>query len=108
MWHKELLARDPEAGFTQWYCWDTETGDVALQSDWVVDPIAEDCKGIYNTFDERANWKGDLHHVACIPMQVIEYEWVVNRRKVLTDKEFVRHWCNKPENRAFRIRPGRI
>ncbi len=107
-WHKRLLARDPDAGRTEWYWSNPDDGKIAIQTEWDVNPIAEDCKGIYNTFDERAPWKGDWHHVACIPMAVIEDEWRRNRRNLLVDKDYVRHWCNKSENRAFRIRPGRV
>lgn len=106
-WHKRLLAADPEAGMRQWYWSNPDTGEVALESEWLVEPIAEDCKGVFNTFDERARWKGDMHHVGVIPKQVLEYEYVHNRR-TLADKEFWRHWLNDPANCAFRTRPGRI
>lgn len=105
-WHKRLLSADP--GFREWYWSDPDTGDVAIQTEWLVEPIAEDCKAQFNAIDERAPWKGDMHHVARIPKWVIDYEWRVNRRRMLTDKEYVRHWCNQPENRAFRTRPGRV
>lgn len=105
-WHKRLLSSDVDR--REWYWSNTETGDVALQTEWLLDPILEQAKARYNQFDERANWKGDMHHVAWLPQSVVEYEWRVNRRRVLTDKDFIRHWVNQPENRAFRTRPGRI
>ena len=107
-WHKRLLATDAEVGNRQWYWSDPDTGEVALETEWLVDPLADACKEVYKTFDERANWKGDLHHVASIPYWVIEYEWRVNKRKMLADKEYVRHWVNDPANRAFRVRPGKV
>ena len=73
MWHKRLLASDSEQGFKQWYWSNPDTGEVALQSEWEVGHIAETAKGIYNTFDERAGWKGDRHHVGWIPQQVLEH-----------------------------------
>lgn len=106
-WHKRLLSSNPEAGYREWY-WSDADGNVALETEWLVEPIAEAAKARFNQFDERSNWKGDVHHVGFIPYWVIEYEWRVNRRRMLTDKEYVRHWANLPENRAFRTRPGRI
>jgi hypothetical protein len=104
-WERKLLSADSAR---REYIWTDSDGNVTLETQWLVDPIAEDCKASFNTFDERAGWKGDMHHVARIPYWVIEYEWRVNRRKMLTDKDFVRHWVNDPENRAFRVRPGKI
>ena len=104
-WHRWLLSEGP--GRREWY-WSDDDGNVALETEWLVDPIVEIAKARYNQFDERANWKGDWHHVAVIPEYVIEYEWRVNNRKMLADKDFVRHWANQPENRAFRTRPGKI
>lgn len=108
MWHKRLLSADPEAGYKEWYWSNSDTGEVALQTDWDVAPIVEACKASFNAIDERAGWKGDMHHVARIPRWVIEHEWRVNRRNMLTDREYVAHWCDQPENRAFRTRPGRV
>ena len=107
-WHKRLLSADPEAGFREWYWSDPDTGDVALETEWLVEPIHEAAKGLYNAVDERARWKGDMHHVGWIPRWIIEYEWRVNRRRMLADKPFVRWWLDQPENRGFRTRPGRI
>jgi hypothetical protein len=104
-WERKLLSADRAR---REYIWTDADGNVTLETQWLVDPIADDCKAVYNTFDERANWKGDMHHVASIPHWVIEYEWRVNRRKMLTDKDFVRHWVNDPANRAFRTRPGKV
>lgn len=106
-WHKRLLSADPEAGFREWYWSDPDTGEVALETEWLVEPIHEAAKGLYNAVDERARW-GEWTHVGVIPRMVQEYEWRVNRRKMLVDTEYVRHWLNDPANRGFRTRPGRI
>lgn len=106
-WHKRLLSADPAAGRREWYWSNPDTGEVTIQSDWVVEPIAEDCKGVFNTFDERARWKGDMHHVGVIPLAVLDYEYRTNKR-TLKDKAFWRAWLNDPANRAFRTRPGRV
>jgi hypothetical protein len=106
-WHKRLLSADPGV-YREWYWSNPDTGDVALETEWLVDPIAEACRARFNQFDERANWKGEVHHVGVIPRWVIEYEWRVNRRNMLTDKEYVRRWANDSANSGFRTRPGRI
>jgi hypothetical protein len=108
MWHKRLLSADPEAGYREWYWSNPDTDEVAITTEWHLDPILDATKASFNQFDERANWKGDWHHVGVIPKYVMDYEWRTHGRKMLADKEYVRHWLNQPENRAFRSRPGRI
>lgn len=109
-WHKRLLSADAEAGYREWYCTDDD-GNVAIQTEWFVDPILEIAKAEYNAFSHKSvtKFKDDvLNHVGFIPKYVIDYEWRVNGRKMLADKEYVRHWLNQPENKAFRTKPGRI
>jgi hypothetical protein len=106
MWHKRLLSA--EADHREWYWSNPDTGEIALETEWLIEPVTTVAKASYNQFDERANWKGELHHVGFVPQHVVEYEWRVNRRRMLADKEYVKHWLNQPENRAFRTRPGRI
>ena len=106
MWHKRLLSNDPS--FREWYWSNPDTGEIALETEWLVDPIVEIAKANYNAVDERAGWKGDWHHVGFIPNYIIDYEWRVNGKKMLADKDYVKHWINQPENRAFRTRPGRV
>lgn len=105
-WHKRLLSQSP--GRREWYCWSDSEDKVALETEWLVDPLAELAKARFNQFDERSNWKGDWHHVAVIPEAVVEHEWRVHRRKMLADRDYVKHWVNQPENKAFRTRPGRV
>lgn len=106
MWHKRLLSAEVDR--REWYWSNPDTGEVALETQWLVDPIVEIAKANFNQFDERAGWKGDMHHVGFIPHQVIEHEWRTNRKNMLTDKEYVAHWLDMPENRAFRTRPGKL
>lgn len=106
-WHKRLLSYDAEAGYREFYWSDPDTGEVALETEWLVEPIHEAAKGLYNAVDERARWK-DWNHIALVPRWVQEWEWRVNRRRMLADKEYLRHWLNQPENRGFRTRPGRV
>jgi hypothetical protein len=109
MWHKRLLSADIEAGYREWYWSNPDTDEVALQTEWLVEPIAEAAKARFNQYDERSRYKDDvLNHVAYIPMWVIEHEWRVNRRNMLADKEYVRHWANDPANSGFRTRPGKL
>ena len=105
-WHKQLLSADPV--HREWF-WSNDSGEVAIQSEWIVKPIAEDCKGLFNAVDERARFgnKKIFHHVGVIPLAVLEHEYRVNKR-TLRDKAFWRAWLNDSANRGFRTRPGRV
>jgi hypothetical protein len=108
-WHKRLLSADIEAGKREWYWSNPDTGEVTIQGEFLVTPIAEDCKGLFNAVDERAPFgnKKLFHHVGVIPLAVLDYEYRTNKR-TLKDREFWRNWLNDSANRAFRTRPGRV
>lgn len=105
-WHKRLLGRDETK--TEFYWSDPDTGEVALETKWHgVDHLAEWCKELERIRAGDA-WKGDWHHVASIPLCVIEAEKRQHGRNALKDKEFMRHLCNRDDLRAFRTKHGRV
>lgn len=104
-WHQRILEKTADR--TEYYCWDDD-GHVGLRTVWNVEPVVEATKGVYNAFDTTKGWRGDLHHVASIPMAVIDEYKRVHGVNLLTDRAAVRRWCNDPANRCFRTRPGRI
>jgi hypothetical protein len=108
-WHKRLLSADPDAGYREWYWSDPDDGKIALETEWLVEPIHESAKRAYAATDQRARWIGDgFHHVAYLPRYVIEYF----RHKgvnLLTDRDALRWWLNNRDYSAgFRTRPGRV
>ena len=50
-------------------------------------------------------WKGDLHHVATIPMPLM---FELQKSGIAYDQEEFRKWLNLPENQIFRSKPGRV
>jgi len=106
-WHKRLLEYDPVQGKTEWFYSDGE-GTIVLETDWDLDVIAENCKGLYNAVDQRAPWKGEWHHVGVIPHAIQEWYLRTHGKNLLTDREHCRHWLNDSANEAFRTRPGKL
>ena len=70
-----------------------------------VDNAAEDNKATFKQFDERADWKGDMHKVASIPMSIF---YDLKRKGILDDPVAMKKWLNDPDNRVFRTRPGQV
>jgi hypothetical protein len=70
-----------------------------------VSGVVADNQQKFNQFDERANWKGDMHHVASIPMALF---YKMKAEGKLDDQAYMKRWLNDPDNRAFRTRPGEV
>ena len=52
-----------------------------------------------------ANWRGDLHMVASLPLTV----WFeLKKNGTMDDEKRLRAWINDSANSAFRVRPGRV
>jgi hypothetical protein len=108
-----LLERDydPTSGITEETWYDDHTGRVTLRRLQDVDSQLEENRELYNMHNRPiyTDSKGGAHKVATIPRLVIE-EW---KRTIgfdwfhSTDKER-RAILNKPENRKYLVRPGRL
>lgn len=97
-----LISENKEIGQKQ-YWHDHDDGSVTVQTVQDVGDIAEANKLSYNQYDERSNWKGDMHRVASIPMSVY---YDLQRKGILNDPVAMKRWLNDPDNRVFRTRPG--
>lgn len=52
-----------------------------------------------------ANWRGDMHLVASLPLSV----WFeLKKNGTLDDDKRLKKWLNDSSNSAFRVRPGRV
>lgn len=87
------------------YWHEDEEGNVTIQTVQDVTSVVEDNKALFNQVDERANWKGDLHRVASIPMSVY---YDLKAKGILNDPSAMKKWLNDPDNRVFRTRPGAV
>lgn len=106
---------DPEAGIVRYFHYDHDTDSFTIETVQDVKDIVEDNKRAFNTFDERSSWKGDLHLVARLPLNVFYDLRAKNlidvNMNVLDQAELDRYmarWLNSNENAAWRTRPGRI
>jgi len=70
-----------------------------------VEDVAESNKQSFNQVDERANWQGDMHKVASIPMAIF---YDLKRKGILDDPAAMKKWLNDSDNRVFRTRPGTV
>ena len=105
---KRVLHADPETGSISLYSnfWgDDGRRKMAIENLQDVEPIMEAAKARYNSFDERAPWKGDLHYVGTIPISMY---YGMHREGKTKDQSYLRKWLNSREFRFFRTRPGKI
>ena len=103
-----LLGHDPDSGITEYYHFDPETQGFLTETRQDITQIIELNKAVVN---DNTGWKGDLHHVAHIPlsilMQLAQQGIVSVAGQILDDKRY-RAWLNDPANDAFRVKRGRI
>ena len=99
-----VVSENKEIGQKQ-YWHDHDDGSVTIETVQTVDAVAEDNKAVFNQFDERTNWKGDMHRVASIPMSIF---YDLQRKGILNDPAAMKKWLNDPDNRVFRTRPGQV
>lgn len=103
----KLFDYDPLTRTKKLFHYDADTDTFTIENQQDVTDLVGDNKTAYNLFDERANWKGDLHKVASIPLTVM---YDLKRKGMWFDQDpaAFRRWLNDPDNRFFRTRPGRI
>lgn len=101
---RRLLSKNPDTGTSQYFVSDPMTGAFRLETVQNVTPYLEAAKASYNSIDERAKW-GDMAHVARIPSALY---WHLKKKGVADDPAAMKRWLNDPDNRFFRMRPGRV
>ena len=100
---RRLFDYDPLTGATEIFHYDAASDTVTFETQQPVDDLVELNKRLHNAADK--GWKGDLHRVASIPMNLY---WELKERGILDDQKALRRWLNDPDNRYFRTRPGRV
>jgi len=101
---KRLVSENAAIGQKQ-YWHDHDDGSVTIQTVQDVEDVAESNKQSFNQVDERANWNGDMHKVASIPMAIF---YDLKRKGILDDPAAMKKWLNDSDNRVFRTRPGTV
>jgi hypothetical protein len=102
--NKRLVSENAAIGQKQ-YWHDHDDGSVTIQTVQDVEDVAESNKQSFNQVDERANWNGDMHKVASIPMAIF---YDLKRKGILDDPAAMKKWLNDSDNRVFRTRPGQV
>jgi hypothetical protein len=110
---RRLFSYDPTFGTVRYSYYDPDNDVFAIETLQDAAPVIEANKAAFNSTDEKARYDDGLHHVARIPLAVMER---LIREKILVigkngdgegNKRFKR-WLNSPENRFFRTRPGTV
>lgn len=103
-----LLSLDPLTGTKTIYHYDAVDEAVTITYDQPDAPILDATKRAFN--DARSDWKGDIHHVASLPTALY---WDLHKQGYFdknADPQLtrLRKWLNDPDNRFFRVKPGRV
>lgn len=100
---KRLVHHNPETGISQFWHQDVE-GNVTLQTQQVIDHIAEDNKQQFKEHTSLDRW-GDGKKVASIPLSIY---YSPEFQAIAKDQKKLKAWLNDRDNQVFRTRPGRV
>lgn len=100
----KLFDYDPITKRKQLFHWDETEQAAYLETLTDVTDIVETNKGLSNLFDERSRWKGDLHQVASIPMDI----YMKLPPEIRNDEKAFRRWLNNADQKVWRTRPGEV
>jgi len=101
----KLFDFDPVTGTKKIWHYDADKDEAVIETIFDTSNLVETNKAMFNAVDERASWKGDMHLVASIPMELF-MKWKSEGK--LDDQAFLKKWLNDPDNRLFRTRPGEV
>lgn len=101
--NRRLFDTDPASGTTEYFSYDEVDDTFTIETQQDVSGLVDANKRAYN--DSGQGWKGDMHRVASIPMNVY---MELQRQGIIDDPAALRRWLNDPENQYFRTRPGRV
>lgn len=98
---KRITRADP-VGRIEHALYRDEDGNVVTQTLQDIEPILEENLALRN---ERSGFKGDLHHVASIP--IVVYEQLL-KDGIAQDEDRFKAWLNDSTNKMFRSHPGKL
>ena len=100
---RKLFNKDPVTGITEYFSYNDSDDTFTIETEQDVSGIVGANKRAYN--DASKNWKGDMHKVASIPMNIY---MDLQKRGIIDDEAAFKRWLNDPDNQYFRTRPGRV
>lgn len=98
-----LFDTNSDLGITRHFHYDDETGDAVIETQQDVTDLIDANKAEANA--ASSNWKGDMHKVASIPMNVY---FDLKQKGIIDDPTALKSWLNDPANRYFRTKGGRV
>lgn len=102
MIESRFFDRDAVTGATTLYHFDHADDSFTYERIEDYQPVTDQNTRIHNSRTD-ANWRGDMHLVASLPMAL----WFDLKKKgILDDDKALRRWLNARENQLFRTRPG--
>lgn len=102
---KRFFDSNPDANITRTWHFNEDTGEATIQTTQDVTDVIEANKADYAAIDNKANWKGEWHHVASIPESLY---FKLKAEGKMDDEAYMKRWLNDPDNRFFRVRPGQV
>lgn len=103
--NSKLFDFDPVTGVKKMWHYDADKDEAIIENIVDATEIIEQNKVAFNQMDEKANWRGDMHHVAQIPM-ALYYD--LKAKGIVDDPKRMKAWLNDADNRFFRTRPGTV
>jgi hypothetical protein len=104
-----ILASDPiTKAQTIFHGHNDDAGSYTIEETQDVTDLVEQNRAQYNSVDERAGWKGNMHRVASIPLVTFFDLWKKGYFRGNKLSKDDKRWLNDSENRFFRTRPGTL
>lgn len=101
----ELFSWDPQTGRTVWIM--EEDGKTHVRTDYPVQSILDANAARRNATPD--GWKGDWHHVASVPLNLLHDENVgLHKAFQQGDDKHISRFLNDPDNAAWRTKTGRV
>lgn len=98
-----LIEWDPVSGRSVWHMFDGEK--TVIRTDYPADAVMSENSAIRNSAEKA--WAGDWHRVASVPLNIAHDNNLI-RAQTEGDDAYTKRWLNDPENRAWRVKEGRI
>ena len=102
---KRFFDANPDKGITRTWHYNEDTDEATIQTTQDLTAVIEANKRDFAVTDNKANWKGEWHHVASIPESVY---FQLKAEGKLDDQAYMKKWLNDSDNQYFRTRAGKI
>lgn len=99
---RKRITRTDSEGLIEHALYQDDNDMVVTRTLQDIEPVLEENLTLRNG---RSGFKGDVHHVASIPLVVYEKLW---KEGIADDPDRLRAWLNNSENKMFRTHPGKV